>query len=393
MYQDMSPEREGLARLYEDLAKQKVTQNKLSSLPTGRTVNVRVGVSQVLESKQTIETQLYFEMSWNDKDLAWDAQNYSNWSFVSLPSGLLWHPEVFVLNIDSDSGTNYLLPESNTVLLNSSGVIVYRLLTSITTFCNFDLTYYPFDTQTCIIVMGLNGDGVTILVQPSILNDSVLELDIEPLQGEWAMLDKRFEVKTSNLNIPYVKLYVSIRRATLYYILCVVTPMVVTSLLTLVVFWIPPDSGEKMSFMVSIYMSTSLFLSFVGSTMPRNLTKTEKIPRIMLFISFIIIEGILSIIATVYVMRKYRQEQKLLPDGKDAKNSKIATSGTVTPMACVEDNVSVKKDNHESCSLKEKMICYIKTKVNNVSAESVDRLFFAMFLTVSVPFYALVFVV
>ncbi|XP_059145926.1 neuronal acetylcholine receptor subunit alpha-7-like [Physella acuta] len=269
MYQDMSPEREGLARLYEDLAKQKVTQNKLSPLPTGRTVNVLfkvclVQVSQVLESKQTIDTQLYFEMSWDDKDLAWDAQNYSNWSFVSLPSGQFWHPEVFAMNTDTDSDNSYLLPQPNTVLLTSNGVMLYRLLTSITTFCNFDLTYYPFDTQSCSIVLGLYGEGVTVLVEPSILNESALVFDLKTFQGEWEKISTSFEVKASLIEMPYLVLSVSIRRATLYYILCVVIPMVVTSLLTLVVFWIPPDSGEKMSFMVSIYMSTSLFLSFVG---------------------------------------------------------------------------------------------------------------------------------
>jgi len=69
---------------------------------------------------------------------------------------------------------------------------------------------------------------------------------------------------------PDVTFTVHIRRRTLYYMYNVVFPCVIMSALTLLVFCLPPDSGEKVTMGITVLLSFSVFLLRMGEDLPET---------------------------------------------------------------------------------------------------------------------------
>ena len=65
------------------------------------------------------------------------------------------------------------------------------------------------------------------------------------------------EVRGYGFSFP--KVDVTLKRRTVYYIVCMILPMVMTCYTNSVVFLLPLSNGEKISFLVTIYVSTSVF--------------------------------------------------------------------------------------------------------------------------------------
>ncbi|KAI8479380.1 Neuronal acetylcholine receptor subunit alpha-7 [Branchiostoma belcheri] len=91
--------------------------------------------------------------------------------------------------------------------------------------------------------------------------------------GEWDLLGmpaKRSEFKYDCCPEPYpdITFTVHIRRRTLFYGTNLLVPCVLISTLTLLVFTMPPESGEKLSLGITILLSLTVFLLLVAEAMP-----------------------------------------------------------------------------------------------------------------------------
>ncbi|CAL1529279.1 unnamed protein product, partial [Lymnaea stagnalis] len=217
-------------------------------------------VTEVVEAKQTIEIVTRWVMSWRDPELAWKTDDYGNLSSVVIPTENVWHPSITLLN--SADGTSSI-PMPSFTSLDSDGTLTLTSGSRLRVYCSFDLSLYPYDTQNCGAYTILSGGDVGIRSDVRLLDtQSISKLTDSDVQMEWTIENKSVRVTASGMgSIVWLKLV--IKRASLYYTLCLLLPLTATSILTLLVFWIPPGSGEKISFLVSIYVSTSLFLSFV----------------------------------------------------------------------------------------------------------------------------------
>ncbi|RUS76821.1 hypothetical protein EGW08_015419, partial [Elysia chlorotica] len=92
---------------------------------------------------------------------------------------------------------------------------------------------------------------------------------------------------------------IHIRRRTLYYGFNIVIPCVLISSLTLLLFILPPDAGEKISLGVTILLSLMVFLLLVAETMPPT---SDAVPLIGIYFVCIMVMCSMSIIFTVGVL-------------------------------------------------------------------------------------------
>ena len=61
-----------------------------------------------------------------------------------------------------------------------------------------------------------------------------------------------------------------LERKARYTILNVLIPIILLSLMDLLVFWLPPESGEKVSLGITVLLSFSVFLTVVDERLPRT---------------------------------------------------------------------------------------------------------------------------
>ena len=125
------------------------------------------------------------------------------------------------------------------------------------------------------------------------------------LQGEWQITD----VTSENLFlfVDYTEYTIKIRRRTTYYVVMMVLPLVLTSYLNVLVFLLPPDFGDKTSYLVTVTISLSVFSSFFNSDMPRGLTS---IPKIFNLYLFVMLGGFTQLFVTMLIIRKSKAEQE-----------------------------------------------------------------------------------
>ena len=67
---------------------------------------------------------------------------------------------------------------------------------------------------------------------------------------------------------PDVRFIIFLRRRTLYYTYNVIVPCIMLSTLTLLVFWMSPDSGEKVTLGLTVLLAFSVFMLLIAENMP-----------------------------------------------------------------------------------------------------------------------------
>nr|XP_040044938.1 cholinergic receptor, nicotinic, alpha 11 isoform X3 [Gasterosteus aculeatus aculeatus] len=172
--------------------------------------------------------------------------------------------------------------------------------------CNVDVRWFPFDIQKCELKFGSwTYDGWLLDLQME-------DADISGYMpnGEWDLIGvpgSRNEAYYDCCKEPYqdVKFIVTIRRRTLYYALNLLIPCVLLSSMTLLIFVLPADSGEKISLGITVLLSLTVFMLLVAEIMPAT---SDSVPLIgQYFASIMIIVG-MSVIATVVVLQYHHHD-------------------------------------------------------------------------------------
>ena len=117
--------------------------------------------------------------------------------------------------------------------------------------CSIDISNFPFDEQECFLKFGSwTYDGFNLDVNFPADNYGKIDTDDYVESNEWLLAESPAfkNVKFyAGLDEPYVDLtfYLKIRRVAAFYNYILVLPCVLLSFLTLVIFWLPPESPAK----------------------------------------------------------------------------------------------------------------------------------------------------
>ena len=142
------------------------------------------------------------------------------------------------------------------------------------TSCQLDITLYPFDSQHCEMdFVDWTYDGRFV----NLLNgSSKIGMDVYKKHGEWdivrteAMKSDQYFVSDPGIPFPTVKFVLHLKRKPRFYMINVVAPCLLMSILALLVFYLPPDSGEKVSLGITVLLSFSVFLLLIAENVPKT---------------------------------------------------------------------------------------------------------------------------
>ena len=142
------------------------------------------------------------------------------------------------------------------------------------TSCQLDITLYPFDSQQCEMdFVDWTYDGRFVNL---INGTSEIGMDVYKKHGEWDIIrtqamkiDQSFE-SDPGITFPTVKFILHLKRKPRFYMINVVAPCLLMSILALLVFYLPPDSGEKVSLGITVLLSFSVFLLLIAENVPKT---------------------------------------------------------------------------------------------------------------------------
>jgi len=258
-----------------------------------------------LDGNQGVLTTIgKFYLSWYDEYLVWDPASYDDAQNTTMSAFDIWVPDVGILN-SIEQVVNPDWQKTFPVRVYSDGLVQWSYSDLFKTKCDVIMTTFPFDQQTCMLTYGTLGNVATY-VNLDGSSDSV-DVDNYQINEEFHLSSTavQYECESEHgsegclarLNF---KLYLERRPA--YYVLNVMVPTGLLSLITLLAFVMPPSSGERVSLQITVLLSLSVFQLILTSYVP--VTSTN-MPALSIAIALIMVITGLALVANVIVLRLY----------------------------------------------------------------------------------------
>uniref|UniRef100_A0A7E4ZU22 Nicotinic acetylcholine receptor subunit n=1 Tax=Panagrellus redivivus TaxID=6233 RepID=A0A7E4ZU22_PANRE len=251
------------------------------------------------EKNQVLTINVWLDQEWKDELLRWDPKEFSNIQALRIPCDLIWLPDIVLYNNADDYTAGYMRSRA---MVFYDGTVFWPPPTQLRSTCKISVTYFPFDSQRCSLKFGswtYHGFQVDITNR----SDNV-DLTNYVVSGEFDLVhvhQKRRVVKYTCCPEPYpdVTFYIHIRRKTLYYMYNVIFPCLMMSVLTLLVFLLPPDSGEKISLGITVLLAFSVFVLAIAEKMPET---SDAMPLIAVYLTIVMGMSSVSVVMTVMVL-------------------------------------------------------------------------------------------
>ncbi|GAB1293069.1 Neuronal acetylcholine receptor subunit beta-3 [Apodemus speciosus] len=241
-------------------------------------------------------------MEWTDQKLRWNPQEYGGINSIKVPSESLWLPDIVLFENADGRFEGSLMTKA---IVKSSGAVSWTPPASYKSSCTMDVTFFPFDRQNCSMKFGSwTYDGT--MVDLILINENVDRKDFFD-NGEWEILNAKGmkgNRKEGFYSYPFVTYSFVLRRLPLFYTLFLIIPCLGLSFLTVLVFYLPSDEGEKLSLSTSVLVSLTVFLLVIEEIIPSS---SKVIPLIGEYLLFIMIFVTLSIIVTVFVINVHHR--------------------------------------------------------------------------------------
>ncbi|XP_055682663.1 acetylcholine receptor subunit alpha-like [Lutzomyia longipalpis] len=253
-------------------------------------------------------TNLWVEQTWYDYKLKWEPREYGGVEMLHVPSDHIWRPDIVLYN---NADGNFEVTLATKATLNYTGRVEWRPPAIYKSSCEIDVEYFPFDEQTCVMKFGswtYDGFQVDLRHIDESNGTNVVEVGIDLTEFytsvEWDILEVpaiRNEKFYTCCDEPYLDITfnITMRRKTLFYTVNLIIPCMGISFLTILVFYLPSDSGEKVSLSISILLSLTVFFLLLAEIIPPT---SLVVPLLGKFVLFTMILDTFSICVTVLVL-------------------------------------------------------------------------------------------
>ncbi|XP_076453650.1 neuronal acetylcholine receptor subunit beta-3-like [Babylonia areolata] len=284
----------------------------------GRVMFSPSSILNVDEGRQTVTVSAGISVWWIDSSLALDEDLIEEITggvpgllphHISVPTSLLWLPDVSLA--EGVSTVNIVHDSSGVARISPDGTITIVIYTVLSFSCRLWMTHYPFDSHLCPVTFGDTSLSMHLL--PIVRNKTDDLSEKFGVVGEWDVLGVTASAAVSGRkgDPTFSRFVLHLRRKTTYYCVMVLVPMVLTSFLNVLVFLLPLGMGEKVSYLVTLTVSMSVFTSFFNTDMPRGL---EVLPWIFILLLFIYAESFLIVVTSFFILRRYHEQKQSQSD-------------------------------------------------------------------------------
>ena len=184
-----------------------------------------------------------------------------------------------IFSVDETKPATEIFPETNAIVSNN-GYVLWVVPAMIKSSCKIDVTYFPFDQQKCPLKFGSwTYDGFQLdLIN---LKESG-DLSKYIPSGEWdleGMPAERHVEYYSCCAEPYVDVTykIIIKRKPMFFTYNLVFPCVLLMGIGILVFCLPPESGEKVSLGVTVLLAMTVYQLLIAEAIPPT---SEVVPLI-----------------------------------------------------------------------------------------------------------------
>lgn len=212
----------------------------------------------------TLSMSLGLELSWTDELLKWNPASYHNISALRIPSSEVWTPRLFSPNAFDTFSID--MDNSRSVVYLCNGTSKYTVGVRSSTLCSPNSRYFPFDTQKCHIEIVTLATYYEEIFVANHVNEHVFEENpVWKLESIKLFVDNDEEMYTSVLRI-----IIKIQRRHSFFMVNIFAPIIFLAFVNLFVFMLPVESGERVSYAITVLLSFTVFLSLLTDYIPKS---------------------------------------------------------------------------------------------------------------------------
>uniref|UniRef100_A0A8C5U8I8 Cholinergic receptor nicotinic gamma subunit n=1 Tax=Malurus cyaneus samueli TaxID=2593467 RepID=A0A8C5U8I8_9PASS len=233
------------------------------------------------EVDETLTTNVWLEHGWTDYRLQWNKSEFGDIEVLRLPPDMLWLPEIVLEN--NNDGLFEVAYYCN-VLIYDSGYVYWLPPAIFRSTCLINVDYFPFDWQNCSLRFRCQLVSPMPCAVPCALAEN----------GEWEIIHRPAR-KNIHPDIPLdtsehqdITFYLIIKRKPLFYVINIVIPCILIAFMVILVFYLPADSGEKMTLVISVLLAQSVFLLLISQRLPATSHAIPLIGKYLLFIMLLV---------------------------------------------------------------------------------------------------------
>ncbi|XP_052706347.1 neuronal acetylcholine receptor subunit alpha-6-like [Crassostrea angulata] len=230
---------------------------------------------------QRLITTGFLFLYWRDEFLQWDKER-TGISMMYFKQKHIWTPDVVLKNdvktFEELGGDFYYLE------VTWDGYVRWLPFQVFESKCDIDITYFPFDEQICNITFH-SWSFTKWEVNVTLFHDDDLPVEMYDYveNSVWDIVFTGALASPDSKAESEVTFILHLRRKPLHYVMNLILPVVLLGVLNLLVFVIPADAGEKMSFAMTVFLSFAVFLSIISMQLPVNSEKTSLVGSYLVF--------------------------------------------------------------------------------------------------------------
>ncbi|XP_045612639.1 neuronal acetylcholine receptor subunit alpha-7-like [Procambarus clarkii] len=237
-------------------------------------------IIDVDEKNQILTTNCWLTQIWHDAHLTWNASDFGGIQVIRVPFQRVWKPDIILYN---NADSQYSAATINTnVIVTSGGEVTWLSHGIYRSSCDMNVEYFPFDIQSCKMMWASwTYDGYQLD-----LNKQMDEGDMSNYKsnGEFDLVEFTAAKNTTFYSCcpepyPDITYTIKLRRRPMFYVFNLILPCVLINGIALLVFYVPSESGEKVTLGISALLSMTVFLMTIRESLP----PTEKTPLISMY--------------------------------------------------------------------------------------------------------------
>lgn len=301
-----------------------------------------VAIQEFDEVSEKLSIVTVLNLAWYDDRMKWDFWKYNNTYTVNVPMGEVWTPHLILTNpINKIKVIGEDWVEIKWIFTGMGYVSVGDVIHSK---CNVDVTYFPFDTQTCQILFIPWGHTANEVMMISTMDTAILDYFSE--NGEWMLVGTVSSAgRSPEGDFSFITFEIKIKRRPTFFLVNVILPIIFMGILNVLVFVLPVQSGERISYAITVLLAIAVFLTLVGDNMPKT---SEPMSTLCYFlITNLVLSSVICLAAIFSLMLYYRDDTGSPPPSAVAgvtrillcKKQKDATKIKVMPKNITEISV------------------------------------------------------
>ncbi|XP_063711607.1 acetylcholine receptor subunit beta-like 1 [Symsagittifera roscoffensis] len=216
------------------------------------------------KAKISFRVNYAFNLSAYESPLLWSLEDFGGIECLMVPEDTFWYPSLTIENIVDPS---FNIKPTKNIIWNNGWVVSERLVLMPEMSCSFDVSKFPFDQQTCSVVIVPQIDtrlkryyGYDLQNKSGGSQDDLFTKD-----EQWKLISV---TASGSYQRDRVIVSVQLKRRPLHYTFVIVLPTIVIYILSGLSFLLPSDACEKISFAVTILLAQVVAFSALSDVLP-----------------------------------------------------------------------------------------------------------------------------